>query len=93
MKGLEAASHELRRPLSEMVGPARDAGSAGASHPLAVNETVIALLRPKPDLPLLAGEPPEAQGEGVHGHGDLAVSPCGQAACAVSGPTRTTRPA
>ncbi|WP_406259455.1 replication-relaxation family protein [Actinacidiphila glaucinigra] len=60
LKGLEAASHELRRPLSEMGGPARGAGSTGAAHALSVNETVIALLRPKPDLALLAGEPPEA---------------------------------
>ncbi|MFJ9915104.1 replication-relaxation family protein [Actinacidiphila glaucinigra] len=59
-KGLEAASHELRRPLSEMGGPARGAGSSGAAHALSVNETVIALLRPKPDLTRLTGEPPEA---------------------------------
>ncbi|MET9880224.1 replication-relaxation family protein [Actinacidiphila glaucinigra] len=60
VKGLEAASHVLRRPLAEMGGSARGAGSSGAAHALSVNETVIALLRPKPDLTLLAGEPPEA---------------------------------
>ncbi|MFD4339033.1 hypothetical protein ACFWPP_17895 [Streptomyces anulatus] len=38
---------ELRRPVSEMGSTARGAGSSGASHPMAVNETVIALLRPK----------------------------------------------
>uniref|UniRef100_UPI003D70E254 replication-relaxation family protein n=1 Tax=Actinacidiphila sp. bgisy167 TaxID=3413797 RepID=UPI003D70E254 len=43
-----------------MGGPARGAGSSGAAHALSVNETVIALLRPKPDLVLLAGEPPAA---------------------------------
>ncbi|MFI8186753.1 replication-relaxation family protein [Actinacidiphila glaucinigra] len=60
LKGLEAAAHELRRPLSEMGGPARGAGSSGAAHALSVNETVIALLRPKPDLTRLMSEPPEA---------------------------------
>ncbi|MFJ5221088.1 replication-relaxation family protein [Streptomyces sp. NPDC088354] len=60
LKGLEAASHELRRPLPEMGSPARGAGSSGAAHALSVNETVIALLRPKPDLALLAGELSEA---------------------------------
>ncbi|MEU5431566.1 replication-relaxation family protein [Streptomyces olivoreticuli] len=60
LKGLEAASHELRRPMSEMGSTARGAGSSGASHPMAVNETVIAMLRPKPDVVLLADEPAEA---------------------------------
>ncbi|MET9880210.1 replication-relaxation family protein [Actinacidiphila glaucinigra] len=60
LKGLEAAAHELRRPLAEMGGPARGAGSSGAAHALSVNETVIALLRPKPDLTRLMSEPPEA---------------------------------
>ncbi|WP_327686490.1 replication-relaxation family protein [Streptomyces sp. NBC_00467] len=46
LKGLEAASYELRRPVTEMGSTARGAGSSGASHPMAVNETVIALLRP-----------------------------------------------
>lgn len=58
--GLKAASHELRRPLPEMGSPARGAGSSGAAHALSVNETVIALLRPKPDLTRLTSEPPEA---------------------------------
>ncbi|MGA5473826.1 replication-relaxation family protein [Streptomyces arboris] len=56
-KGLEAASWELRRPATEMGSTARGAGSSGASHPMAVNETVIALLRPKPDLAKLASDP------------------------------------
>ncbi|MYX68635.1 protein involved in plasmid replication-relaxation, partial [Streptomyces sp. KhCrAH-43] len=58
LKGLEAAATELQRPLSEMGATARGAGAAGASHPMAVNETVIALLRPKPDLAKLATDPP-----------------------------------
>ncbi len=60
-KGLEAASYELGRPLTEMGSTARGAGSSGATHPMAVNETVIALLRPKPDLRLLIAEPAEAK--------------------------------
>ncbi|WP_331738030.1 replication-relaxation family protein (plasmid) [Streptomyces sp. NBC_00637] len=60
-KGLEAASHELRRPATEMGSTARGAGSSGASHPMAVNETVIAMLRPKPNLAKLADDPPHVQ--------------------------------
>lgn len=45
----------------EMGSTARGAGSSGASHPMAVNETVIALLRPKPDMAKLAGDPPDVQ--------------------------------
>ncbi|MFF3669539.1 replication-relaxation family protein [Microtetraspora malaysiensis] len=60
-KGLEAASYELVRPVGEMGGTACGAGSSGASHPMAVNETVIAMLRPKPDLALLADEPADAR--------------------------------
>ncbi|MEU9109899.1 hypothetical protein AB0D54_37365 [Streptomyces xanthophaeus] len=60
-KGLEAASYELGRPLTEMGATARGAGSGGATHPMAVNETVIAMLRPKPDLKLLTQEPAEAK--------------------------------
>ncbi|GHB32556.1 replication-relaxation family protein [Streptomyces chryseus] len=60
-KGLEAASYELGRPLTEMGSTARGAGSSGATHPMAVNETVIAMLRPKPDLRLLTNEPAEAK--------------------------------
>ncbi|MFF4227403.1 replication-relaxation family protein [Streptomyces abikoensis] len=59
-KGLEAASYELDRPVTEMGSTARGAGSSGASHPMAVTETVIAMLRPKPNLALLTGEPAEA---------------------------------
>ncbi|MFF2721358.1 replication-relaxation family protein [Streptomyces sp. NPDC058011] len=61
VKGLEAASYELRRPVSEMGSTARGAGSSGASHPMSVNETVIALLRPKPNLARLADDPPHVQ--------------------------------
>ncbi|CAM5553967.1 hypothetical protein SBADM41S_11274 [Streptomyces badius] len=38
----------------------KSAGRSGASHPMTVNETVIALIRPKPDLDLLVGQPAEA---------------------------------
>ncbi|MEU4180921.1 replication-relaxation family protein [Streptomyces sp. NPDC026589] len=44
-----------------MGSTARGAGSSGASHPMAVNKTVIALLRPKPDLAKLADDPPHVQ--------------------------------
>ena len=60
-KGLKAASYELRRPESEMGSTARGAGASGASHPLAVNETVIAMLRPKPDMAKLARESADVQ--------------------------------
>ncbi|MFF9011231.1 replication-relaxation family protein [Streptomyces goshikiensis] len=60
-KGLEAASYELGRPLTEMGSTARGAGSSGATHPMSVNETVIAMLRPKPDLRLLTREPADAK--------------------------------
>ncbi|MEV4998547.1 replication-relaxation family protein [Streptomyces niveus] len=59
--GLEAAAYALGRPVREMGGTARGAGVTGAAHPMLVNETVIALLRPKPDLALLTGEQAEAQ--------------------------------
>ncbi|EST29225.1 replication-relaxation family protein [Streptomyces roseochromogenus] len=58
--GLKAASYELGRPVGEMGGAARGAGRSGASHPMAVNDALFALLRPKPDLALLDGEPAEA---------------------------------
>ncbi|MFD9289670.1 replication-relaxation family protein [Streptomyces sp. NPDC060030] len=61
LKGLEAASHEMRRPVTEMGSTARGAGSSGASHPMSVNETVIALLRPKPNLTRLADDPPHVR--------------------------------
>lgn len=38
----------------------KSAGRSGASHPMTVNETVIAMIRPKPDLDLLVGQPAEA---------------------------------
>ncbi|MGV9248096.1 hypothetical protein [Streptomyces sp. NPDC003710] len=58
--GLKAASYELGRPMGEIGGPARGAGCSGASHPMAVNDALLALLRPKPDLTQLDGEPAEA---------------------------------
>ncbi|MFI0990542.1 replication-relaxation family protein [Streptomyces exfoliatus] len=60
-KGLLAASYELNRAVTEMGSTARGAGSSGASHPMAVNETVIAMLRPKPNLARLAVDPPHVQ--------------------------------
>ncbi|MFF9490231.1 replication-relaxation family protein [Streptomyces sp. NPDC014676] len=59
--GLKAAARELGRPVGEMGDPARGAGRTGASHPMAVNEAVLALLRPKPDLSQLAGEPADVR--------------------------------
>jgi hypothetical protein len=55
--GLKAASYELGRPVGEKGGSAHGAGRSGASHPMAVNDAVLALLRPKPDLTELEGEP------------------------------------
>jgi hypothetical protein len=60
-KGLQAASYELQRPVTEMGSTARGAGSSGASHPMAVNETVIAMLRPKPNMARLTVDPPHVQ--------------------------------
>ncbi|MFJ3787028.1 hypothetical protein [Streptomyces sp. NPDC090093] len=56
-KGLQAASYELNRPAGEMGSTARGAGSSGASHPMAVNETVIAMLCPKPNMARLTKDP------------------------------------
>ncbi|MGW6362181.1 replication-relaxation family protein [Streptomyces sp. NPDC055092] len=58
--GLAAAAIDLDREPEEMGGRPKSAGRSGASHPMTVNETVIALIRPKPDLDLVAGEPAEA---------------------------------
>ncbi|MEU2900345.1 hypothetical protein ACWC4E_29980 [Streptomyces sp. NPDC001273] len=55
--GSKAATRELGRPVEEMGNPARAAGRTGASPPMTVNEALLALLRPKPDLSPLAGEP------------------------------------
>ncbi|MEE1931189.1 replication-relaxation family protein [Streptomyces sp. TRM 70351] len=60
-KGLLAASYELNRPVTEMGSTARGAGSSGASHSMAVNETVIALLRPKPNMARLTVDPLHVQ--------------------------------
>ncbi|MEW1605601.1 replication-relaxation family protein [Streptomyces sp. NPDC093808] len=59
--GLKAAARELRRPVGEMGDPARGAGRTGASHPMTVNEAVLALLHPKPDLSQLAREPADVR--------------------------------
>ncbi|WP_329529624.1 helix-turn-helix domain-containing protein [Streptomyces sp. NBC_01462] len=59
--GLAAAAIDLDRVPEEMGGMPRSAGRSGASHPMTVNETVIALIRPKPDLSLLTDEPAEAR--------------------------------
>ncbi|MFC9431670.1 replication-relaxation family protein [Streptomyces sp. NPDC056987] len=59
--GLAAAAIDLDREPEEMGGMPRSAGRSGASHPVTVNEMVIALIRPKPDLDLVAGEPAEAR--------------------------------
>lgn len=61
LKGLEAASYEMQRPITEMGSTARGAGSSGASHPMSVNETVIAMLRPKPNMSRLADDLPEVR--------------------------------
>lgn len=58
--GLAAAGLELDRGPEEMGGLPKSAGRSGASHAMTVNETVIAMIRPKPDLALVAGEPAEA---------------------------------
>ncbi|MFD3612169.1 replication-relaxation family protein [Streptomyces atroolivaceus] len=58
--GLAAAGLDLDRGPEEMGGMPKSAGRSGASHAMTVNETVIALIRPKPDLDLVVGEPAEA---------------------------------
>ncbi|MFF1593107.1 replication-relaxation family protein [Streptomyces sp. NPDC058286] len=58
--GLAAAAIDLGREPEEMGGMPKSAGRSGASHPMTVNEMVIALIRPKPDLDLVVGEPAEA---------------------------------
>ncbi|MFJ6509228.1 replication-relaxation family protein [Streptomyces sp. NPDC091879] len=58
--GLAAAAIDLDREPEEMGGMPKSAGRSGAAHPMSVNEIVIALIRPKPDLDLLAGEPAAA---------------------------------
>ncbi|MFJ8827704.1 replication-relaxation family protein [Streptomyces sp. NPDC102467] len=47
--GLQAAAQVLERPLHEMGSTARGAASHGAAHAMAVNATVHALIRPRPD--------------------------------------------
>ncbi|MEX1659169.1 hypothetical protein ABZ960_39445 [Streptomyces pseudovenezuelae] len=58
--GLAATAIDPDREPEEMGGMPKSAGRSGASHPMTVNETVIALIRPKPTLDLVAGEPAEA---------------------------------
>lgn len=41
--GLNAAARKLGRPVGEMGDPARGAGRTGASHPMVVNEALLAL--------------------------------------------------
>lgn len=57
-----------------MGSTARGAGSSGASHPMAVNETVIALLRPKPNIAKLVDDPPHVRAavDGPDGIGTIA---------------------
>ncbi|ROR35885.1 replication-relaxation family protein [Kitasatospora cineracea] len=62
--GLEAAGHVLRLPRSEMGGTTRGAGSSGAQHAMAVNESVLAFI--------LGGTAPGATG-GVGGIEDWAT--------------------
>ncbi|WP_328551070.1 hypothetical protein [Streptomyces sp. NBC_00358] len=49
--GLAAAEIDLDRVMEEMGGMPKSGGRSGASHPMTVNETVIALIRPKPACP------------------------------------------
>ncbi|MGW7412752.1 replication-relaxation family protein [Streptomyces sp. NPDC054863] len=58
-KGVKAAAYALDRPVWEMGGTGSGAGSSGADHLMSVNETMISLLRPKPDLLQLADDEPE----------------------------------
>ncbi|MFJ5779930.1 replication-relaxation family protein [Streptomyces sp. NPDC093094] len=58
--GLAAAAIDLDREMEEMGGMPKSAGRSGASHPMTVNETVIALIRPKPNLKKVMREPAEA---------------------------------
>ncbi|MEV0982657.1 replication-relaxation family protein [Streptomyces sp. NPDC049915] len=58
--GLAAAAIDLDREMEEMGGMPKSAGCSGASHPMTVNETVIALIRPKPNMDKVVREPAEA---------------------------------
>ncbi|MFI6881126.1 replication-relaxation family protein [Streptomyces sp. NPDC050400] len=58
--GLAAAAVELGRPVEEMGGLPKGAGRTGAAHAMTVNETILSLIRPRPDLALLEGEPDAA---------------------------------
>jgi hypothetical protein len=58
--GLAAAAIDVDREPEEMGGMPKSAGRSNASHAMTVNETVIAMIRPKPDLAHVAGERAEA---------------------------------
>ncbi|MFD8778365.1 replication-relaxation family protein [Streptomyces sp. NPDC059916] len=58
-RALAAAAVELGRAPEEMGGLPKGAGRTGAAHAMTVNETVLALIRPRPDLALIEGEPEE----------------------------------
>ncbi|MFD9400243.1 replication-relaxation family protein [Streptomyces sp. NPDC060011] len=49
--GLDAAAEVLGRPVGEMGGTARGAARSGAPHAMAVNETIIAIIRTPPRRP------------------------------------------
>lgn len=57
--GLAAAAIDLDREPEEMGGMPKSGGRSGALHPMTVNEMVIALIRPVPDLDLVAGSRPK----------------------------------
>ncbi|MFF0629432.1 replication-relaxation family protein [Streptomyces sp. NPDC004296] len=58
---MAAAAIDLDRMPEEMGSMPKSAGRSGAAHAMMVNETVIALIRPKPDLDQLTEQPAEAQ--------------------------------
>ncbi|MGW6144824.1 hypothetical protein [Streptomyces sp. NPDC055140] len=95
---LAAAAIDLDREPEEMGGMPKSAGGSGVSHPMTVNETVIALIRPKPDLDLVAGEPAEAVAaaqaavDAPKGIGTI-TSYATEVALPVKGPGRTPRSA
>ncbi|MFI5808345.1 replication-relaxation family protein [Streptomyces sp. NPDC051561] len=73
-KGMKAAAYALDRPAWEMGGTGSGAGSSGADHLMSVNETMISLLRPKPDLLQLADDEPE---EALQAARDAVAAPAG----------------
>ncbi|MET8038756.1 replication-relaxation family protein [Streptomyces sp. NPDC005345] len=74
--GLDAAAEVLGRPVGEMGGTARGAARSGASHAMAVNETVIAMTR----TPAAATRPvPRQQPSGAPPPAPAADTPAPQA--------------